>query len=389
MAASISLQKAKPLRTLVSIWMTMNELALFAGAGGGILGGKLLGWRTVCAVERDAYAAQVLAQRQNDGLLEVFPIWSDVCSFDGKPWRGIVDVISGGFPCQDISAAGKGAGIEGERSGMWKEFARIIGDVMPRYVFVENSPMLTTRGLGTVLRDLAALGFDAEWAVLSAADVGAPHLRERIWIVGKQRNLGYTYNNGQIASEISRSPTQRINSDPQRPSKTCQPTRSSKQYGQLESDGRYTKRQLADTYMLRCNDGQVEIKPAISKLNAQCQPCASSANVANASQQPLRREPNGGIYTKAFSGKGQNTRQFNGSSCKNNMGNTESIYAQGQYDRPRHIEFGRASWWAVEPALGRVANGVADRVDRLKAIGNGQVPLCAATAFELLRARIE
>jgi DNA (cytosine-5)-methyltransferase 1 len=85
----------------------LRELALFAGAGGGILGGHLLGWRTVCAVERDAYAAQVLAQRQNDGILEPFPIWSDVCTFDGRPWRGIVDVISGGFPCQDISVAGK------------------------------------------------------------------------------------------------------------------------------------------------------------------------------------------------------------------------------------------------------------------------------------------
>lgn len=167
----------------------MNELALFAGAGGGILGGKLLGWRTVCAVERDAYASQVLAQRQNDGILEPFPIWSDITTFDGKPWRGIVDVVSGGFPCQDISAAGKGAGIEGERSGMWKEMARIIGEVRPQYAFVENSPMLTTRGLGTVLADLAEMGFDAEWAVLSAADVGANHERERIWIVAKQRDV--------------------------------------------------------------------------------------------------------------------------------------------------------------------------------------------------------
>jgi DNA (cytosine-5)-methyltransferase 1 len=90
----------------------MNELALFAGAGGGILGGKLLGWRTVCAVEREPYAASVLVARQNDGLLAPFPVWDDVCTFDGKPWRGIVDVVSGGFPCQDISAAGKGAGIE-------------------------------------------------------------------------------------------------------------------------------------------------------------------------------------------------------------------------------------------------------------------------------------
>ena len=86
----------------------VNELALFAGAGGGILGGKLLGWRTVCAVEWEPYPASVLCARQNDGFLPPFPIWDDVQTFDGKPWRGIVDVVSGGFPCQDISVAGGG-----------------------------------------------------------------------------------------------------------------------------------------------------------------------------------------------------------------------------------------------------------------------------------------
>jgi len=160
----------------------MNELALFAGAGGGILGGKLLGWRTVCAVEWDTYAAGVLLARQNDGLLRPFPVWDDVQTFDGRPWQGSVDVVSGGFPCQDISAAGKGAGIDGERSGMWFHMARIIGEVQPGFVFVENSPMLTSRGLGRVLGDLAALGFDAEWGVLGAAAIGAPHQRERIWV---------------------------------------------------------------------------------------------------------------------------------------------------------------------------------------------------------------
>lgn len=161
----------------------LRELALFAGAGGGILGGHLLGWRCVCAVEWEPYPAAVLAQRQNEGFLPPFPIWDDVRTFDGKPWRGIVDVVSGGFPCQDISAAGKGAGITGERSGMWKEMARIIGEVRPRYVLVENSPVLTSRGLGVVLGDLAALGYDAEWDVFAAKHVGAPHIRERIWIL--------------------------------------------------------------------------------------------------------------------------------------------------------------------------------------------------------------
>ena len=163
----------------------MNELALFAGAGGGILGGHLLGWRTVCAVEWEPYPASVLCARQNDKILPTFPIWDDVQTFDGKPWRGIVDVVSGGFPCQDISAAGKGTGITGERSGMWREMARIIGEVRPRYAFVENSPMLTVRGLGTVLGDLAEMGFDAKWGVLGAADVGANHKRDRIWITAE------------------------------------------------------------------------------------------------------------------------------------------------------------------------------------------------------------
>ena len=169
----------------------LRELALFSGIGGGILGGKLLGWRTVCGVERNAYCAAILAKRQNEGYLEPFPIWSDVENFDGKPWRGIVDVVSGGFPCQDISCAGRGSGLSGERSGLWSHMARIIGEVRPRFAFVENSPMLVTRGLDRVLGDLSEMGFDAKWGVVSAADAiwskGHPcidHERERIWIVG-------------------------------------------------------------------------------------------------------------------------------------------------------------------------------------------------------------
>jgi DNA (cytosine-5)-methyltransferase 1 len=176
----------------------LRELALFAGAGGGILGGKLLGWRTVCAVEWEPYAASVLAARQNDGVLPAFPIWDDVRTFDGKPWRGIVDVVSGGFPCQDISAAGTGDGLDGERSGLWREMARIVGEVRPQFVFVENSPFLVGRGLVRVLADLASLGFDAQWGVVGAGDIGAPHERERLWIVayadpelGKEGRRGF------------------------------------------------------------------------------------------------------------------------------------------------------------------------------------------------------
>ena len=167
----------------------LNELALFAGAGGGILGGVLLGWRTVCAVEWEAYPASVLVQRQNDGQLPAFPIWDDVQTFDGRPWRGRVDVVSGGFPCQDISCAGKGEGIEGDRSSMWKHMARIIGEVRPRYAYVENSPMLVGLGLTAVLSDLAQMGYDAKWGIMGAHHVAAPHKRDRIWIVATDTNI--------------------------------------------------------------------------------------------------------------------------------------------------------------------------------------------------------
>jgi len=161
----------------------LNELALFAGAGGGILGGKLLGWRTVCAVEWEPYPACVLAARQNDGLLPPFPIWDDVQTFDGKPWRGIVDVVSGGFPCQDISSAGKGAGIEGSRSSMWKHMARIIGEVRPRFAFVENSELLVKRGLAVVISDLAEIGYGCVWSVFHAAAFGGEHVRPRLFLL--------------------------------------------------------------------------------------------------------------------------------------------------------------------------------------------------------------
>lgn len=169
------------------------ELALFAGAGGGLLGSKLLGWRTICAVEHNAYAASVLVARQNDGSLEAFPVWDDVCSFrsDNPDCSGMFEslrkisrrlIVTAGFPCQNISNAGDGTGIDGEQSGLWNEAARIIREIQPRGFLLENSSALTSRGLHRVLGDLAEMGFDAEWGVLGANDAGFPHRRERIWI---------------------------------------------------------------------------------------------------------------------------------------------------------------------------------------------------------------
>ena len=111
----------------------LRTLHLFAGAGGGLLADILLGHRPVGAVEIEKYPRKVLLQRQRDGILPFFPIWDDVRTFEGRPWRGHVDIVAGGFPCQDISLAGKGAGLEGKRSGLWTEFHRLIKEIRPKY----------------------------------------------------------------------------------------------------------------------------------------------------------------------------------------------------------------------------------------------------------------
>jgi DNA (cytosine-5)-methyltransferase 1 len=168
----------------------MHELALFAGAGGGLLASHLLGWRTVCAVEIDSYCQQRLLDRQRDGCLPRFPIWDDVRTFDGRPWRGHVDVISGGFPCQDISAAGKGAGIAGSRSGLVFEMLRIVEEVRPSFVFAENSPHFRTKGLATIVERFISMGYVGRVGVLGAGDIGANHRRKRMWIVAISKFAG-------------------------------------------------------------------------------------------------------------------------------------------------------------------------------------------------------
>ncbi len=155
----------------------MNVLDLFSGIGGFSLGLERAGMRTVAFCEIDPFARRILAKHW-PGV----PIHEDVTKLRGSD-IGSVDVICGGFPCQDISTAGKGAGISGQRSGLWKEYARLIGELRPRFVIVENVATLLSRGLDVVLGDLAALGYDAEWHCIPASAVGAPHRRDRIWIV--------------------------------------------------------------------------------------------------------------------------------------------------------------------------------------------------------------
>ena len=383
----------------------MNELALFAGAGGGILGGHLLGWRTVCAVEWEEYPASVLCARQNDGLLPPFPIWDDVQSFRGEPWRGIVDVISGGFPCQDISAAGRGVGIDGERSGMWGEMARIIHEVRPRYVFVENSPMLTSRGLGRVLGDLASMGFDARWGVLGAADIGANHQRDRIWIVAKwrgqlphaqhhrirwweqqQESLARSHGKASysdcIGSQIATNECQLEGEgsgelqaeqprDPSEVANASEQGLQGEQWSQSEGDGDRSSDQGEAMANARCelrDQGDSAELGSSKEVGATCSVLNQSSGEGQSLPYPMLDGLQG--FGEEWGSEGQ----------------TGLCGGEGSYEE-QDLFATTSDWWSVEPDVGRVVDGLAARVDRLKAVGNGQVPLCASQAFRILNRR--
>lgn len=166
-----------------------RSLDLFAGGGGAALAGHLLGWRSVGYVEWDDACQQVLAARIQDGHLPEAPIYSDIRAFTAegyaRSYQGLVDVLTGGFPCQPFSQAGQQRGEDDPRN-MWPATIECIGIVRPRHVLLENVPGLVGSGyFGTVLGGLAAHGYDARWCCLSAAQVGALHRRDRLWIVAQ------------------------------------------------------------------------------------------------------------------------------------------------------------------------------------------------------------
>ena len=167
----------------------LRVLDLFSGIGGFSLGlERTGGFETVAFCEIDPFCRRVLAKHWPNVRQ-----FNDVTKLRGED-VGAVDVICGGFPCQDISWAGQGRGLHGERSGLWREFARLIGELRPKFALVENSAALLARGMGDLLADISLIGYDAEWHAISAADLGAPHSRERLWVVaypqgGRQRQL--------------------------------------------------------------------------------------------------------------------------------------------------------------------------------------------------------
>jgi DNA (cytosine-5)-methyltransferase 1 len=331
----------------------MNELALFAGAGGGILAGRLLGWHTIAACEIEPYPRAVLLHNQKLGNLPHFPIWDDIRTLDGTPFRGHIDIVSGGFPCQDISSAGKGAGITGTRSGLWSEMHRIIREVQPRYAYMENSPILTSRGLGRVLGDLAEIGYHAAWLVLGAVDCGAPHRRDRIWILavrnadsnheaqkqtlsgrGKPtpqpcRNSG----DGTMQTPPSHADSDRL----QRPECRLEHDRSEIPAGRGE-DWLESRRDLADP-------------TGIGLQTSQRQP-------ADLPAQSKHRTPD------RTPGNGQNAHAPH----THLPGRQEQRSAEPA--GTQHKTTKRSSWWRFEPRVGGSLDGLADKLDNNKHLSN-------------------
>ena len=337
--------------------------SLFAGIGGFDLGLERAGMKCEWQVEIDPYARRILEKHW-----PTVRRWDDVTTFltdtkskrelsGGRCGEGIqgcggqattdeerqnqngqqhlrhnaddrssewsVDVICGGFPCQDISLAGAGAGINGTRSGLWWEMLRIIRELRPRYVILENVSALLVRGLGDVLGPLAASGFDCEWDCIPAAAVGAPHRRDRIWIVATN-----------LAANTNRDGLNPVMQGQGRGERA--PQCSTIAPGEQRGVGNGEPNQ--DTGRVTGKRGTIESGTAANVADPSCElrnGCGSGA------EQEEQQSGTGGRRVR------QSCAQIN------------------------------AEWWATEPSVGRVAHGIPNRVDRLRGLGNAIVPQIA------------
>ncbi len=297
----------------------MRTMHLFAGAGGGLLADLILGHTPVVAYEWKPHACQVLRDRCADGW---FPglqvVEGDVRDADFRVWRGRVDCIAAGFPCQDISAAGRGAGIDGERSGLYREVIRAIDDVRPEFVWLENSPEIRTRGRPRVIADLVARGYAWRDGVLAAADVGAGHQRDRWWCIAANADgLRKLQPQGGIPDEWGR-----------------------------DCDG---DREIADTTGLVGPEGWPERSSRIGKSELAGRDCTPSDRLRDRLESALQR---GGL-------------------CEADASAIEAA--------ARHT--GAFDWSPPDAGVCRVVDGLASRMDRIECAGNGQVPLAAAAAW--------
>ncbi len=297
----------------------MKHLDLFSGIGGFALAARWVGFETIGFCEIDKYAQKVL-KKNFPGV----PIYEDVTKLNGSQFKDIF-LLTGGFPCQDISIAGKGAGLDGERSGLWTELHRIISEVRPKYALIENVPALTFRGGARVIADLTEIGYDTEWQIVGANDVGAPHRRKRIWIVAYSDDGLSIRENKEIFAG-----------------------------GNAVDNG---SEDVADSNGCRFISGSDfggEIPEENGRTESDFRSSASAEDVADSTNERCR--------LRSIFGRNENRRR----SPSNALQSSE----------------GRIEKWAVEPSICRVVDGLPNRVDRLRGLGNAIVP---QVAYEIMK----
>lgn len=302
--------------------MGLKTMHLFAGAGGGLLADLILGHEPICAVEWDAYCCQILRERSAEGWFPGLSVWEgDVRLFDPSEYAGRVDCIAAGFPCQDISAAGGGEGITGSRSGLVSEVFRAVDVARPGIVFLENSPRIRTKGRHVVIGELVARGYAWRDGKLAAADVEAGHERDRWWCLA-------------------------ANADGMR---------QLEQEGRIADEWRWDCDESAETANvvgIGCDKGRPERNPRQRVAEASVCACSPADRLRNRLESAVQR---GGL----------------------SEADAETIQAVARY-----VE--TYDWSPPDIGVCGVVDGLANRMDRIKACGNGQVPLQAAAAFSML-----
>lgn len=348
----------------------MNELALFAGAGGGLLATHhLLGWRCVGYVEMAEYPCKVLEARINDGLLSRAPIFQmhtgDFIELGlAEKYRGVADVVTAGFPCQPFSRAGLQLADKDPRNG-WPDTITIIRQVRPRYVLLENvSRLVSSPYFGTILGDLAASGYGYRWDCIPASAVGANHQRDRLWIVG--------WNVADAEGERRERPgVARYGRDGFKNGSTDVPNPNG--YGLGQRSNEYIRSPQRETKTNVGDDGE---KETMANSNGKQELEPRNHHQAIVSQGNARLE-----FSRRSSGR--LTGIAGGTMADTNGRQLEEQRQPITGETPHLARYN--GWWEVEPNVGRVVNELAHRVDRLKAIGNGQVPAVVKEVWELMQ----
>jgi DNA (cytosine-5)-methyltransferase 1 len=317
----------------------LKGLDLFSGIGGISL--ALSEWvQTAAYCEIEPYCQGVLLSRMADGNIENAPIWDDITTLKGSDLPPI-DIIFGGFPCTDISCAGRGAGLEGKRSGLFFEIVRLAKEIKPKFLFLENVPAITTRGGLRVVRTLAEMGYDCRWCTISAASVGALHKRER-WFL-----LAHAVDYGTPSNQDGGSLGERTLSGEEQ-------SQQEEGIGEAERTSELSS-YVAHANLPRCREQMQSITDETQDNTTLCQGNDGNTNSQPSQQADPSTEPN----TSERNARRGSTGQY------------------WPFESREH-------WQEAVSTMGKCSDGLSHHVARLRSLGNSVVPIQVKTAFKIL-----